>query len=309
MSLSTPVLFLTFNRPETTSRVFEQIARARPSTLLLVSDGPRPDREGERERVEATRALVQQVDWPCEVLTDFSDINMGCKDRIASALAWTFGLVEEAIVLEDDCLPDPSFFDYCEQLLDHYRDDRRVMAITGNNFQAGQSRTPHSYYFSKYFHCWGWATWRRAWESFDRELTSWPEFQATGALASSADSRPEEEYWDRIFTAQHEGKICSWAYPFQYSCWAQSGLTVTPNVNLVSNIGFGPDATHTTNDSPQANVPVQSIGELRHPPLVVRNKAADRYTFATCYQRPPRLRRLQRKIQRYVLSRPRRSAA
>jgi hypothetical protein len=310
MSLSTPVGFLIFNRPDVTQRVFREIARAQPETLLVVCDGPRTDRAGERERVDATRAIIDQVDWPCEVLTNFADENMGCKRRIGSGLAWIFSLCEEAIILEDDCLPEPSFFPFCQDLLARYRDDRRIVSISGNNFQNGLTRTQDSYYFSKYFHCWGWASWRRVWENFDLEMTSWPTFQAAGGLQSFADSEAEEQYWRRVLTMQHEGKISSWAYPWLYSCAAQGGLTATPDVNLVSNIGFGNDATHTTAESHLAAIATQPIEQhLRHPSLVVRNKEADRLTFRRCYQRPPRLSRLQRKIQRHVSSWRRRLAA
>lgn len=307
MSLTTPVGFLIFNRPDVTQRVFREIARAKPETLLVVCDGPRADRPGEREQVEATRAIINQVDWPCEVLTNYSEENLGCKARITSGLAWIFDQVEEAIILEDDCLPEPSFFPYCQELLARFRDDRRVVAINGNNFQSGRKRSQDSYYFSKYFHCWGWASWRRTWENFDPDLNSWPEFLASGCLQSVCDSREEEQYWEKILTAQHEGQINSWAYPWHYSCLAQNGLIATPEVNLISNIGFGEGATHTSDPGHLSCMTTEPLTDLEHPSLVVRNKEADQFCFKTAYQRPPRLRRLQRKIQRRLLSWTKRS--
>ncbi|MDP7268219.1 MAG: glycosyltransferase family 2 protein [Pirellulales bacterium] len=298
MPLKTPVGFLIYNRPKVTQRVFDEIARAKPEMLLVVCDGPRTDRTGEREQVMATRAIIDQVDWPCEVLTNFSSENMGCKRRITSGLAWIFQVVQEAIILEDDCLPEPTFFTFCQDLLKYYRDDQRVVSISGNNFQDKQLQSRYSYYFSKYFHCWGWASWRRVWENFDPEMVTWPDFSEADSLSTFSDSHAEKIYWQRVFGLQYEGQINSWAYPWLYSCWAQSGLTAIPDVNLVSNIGFGTDATHTTGDSHLANLPTGPLTSMNHPPLCVRNKEADQHCFKRCYQRPPRLRRLQLKIQK-----------
>ncbi len=309
MSLKTPVGFLIFNRPEITQRVFREIARAKPETLLVVCDGPRSNRTGEREKVLTTRAIINQVNWPCEVLTNFSDENMGCKRRITSGLAWIFKLVDEAIILEDDCLPDPTFFTFCRELLNYYRDDPRVVSISGNNFQDNQPRGGSSYYFSKYFHCWGWASWRRAWENFDPDMATWPSFCEADYLSALTDSPEEKSYWQRIFSLQYEGKINSWAYPWLYSCWTQSGLTAIPEVNLVSNLGFGADATHTTGESRLAERPTRALTSINHPPFFIRNKEADQYSFKRYYQRPPRLRRLQMKLQKYFFSQYHRPAA
>ena len=300
MAIQTPVGFLIFNRPDTTERVFQAIARAKPTELLVVCDGPRSNRPEERDQVAATRAIIDRVDWPCTVLKNYSDQNMGCKKRIVSGLKWIFQHVEEAIILEDDCLPEPSFFTFCENLLGRYRNDQRIVSISGNNFQNGKHRTDDSYYFSKYFHCWGWASWRRVWEHFDPDMIQWPDFSKAECLKTFADSREEESYWQRIFTLQHTGQIDSWAYPWLFSCWAQSGLTAIPAVNLASNIGFGLDATHTVGDSHLANLPTQPIENINHPSLVTRHKQADEFSFNHCYKRPPRLRRLQLKIQKRI---------
>lgn len=158
----TAIVFLIFNRPEETARTFAAIKAARPSTLLVVADGPRLDRAGEQELCARTRTVIDGVDWPCEVLRNFADANIGCGRRVSSGLDWAFSQVDEAVILEDDCLPDPSFFPYCDELLERYRTDERIMMVSGNNFQNGASRTWDSYYFSRLPHCWGWATWRRA---------------------------------------------------------------------------------------------------------------------------------------------------
>ena len=280
MALSTPVAFLIFKRPDTTEKVFEAIRQAQPRKLLVIADGARPDKPGESEKCAEARAIIDRVDWDCEVLKNYSDVNLGCKKRVSSGLDWVFSEVEEAIILEDDCLPHPSFFSYCENLLDYYRDDERIMAISGDNFQDGNQRTPYSYYFSKYNHCWGWATWRRAWKHWHFNPEKWIEFRDTGLIKFICDDSYEEKYWTQVFnTLFLEGKPNTWDYSWTFACWSQSGLTALPNVNLVSNIGFGSGGTHTFGDSPLANMAVEDIGEITHPPFVVRHIEGDLYTF------------------------------
>ena len=279
------VAFFIFNRPDTTLRVFKAIAVAQPERLLVVADGARPDKPGEADLVAQTRAIIDLVDWPCVVDTNFAVENLGCKPRVSSGLEWVFEKVEAAIILEDDCLPDPSFFGYCTQLLERYRDDDQVVAISGDNFQNGISRTDDSYYFSKYFHCWGWASWRRVVQQVDFKMESWPQFDQHDGLRDWADSEGELSYWQKMFALQHAGEINSWAYPFFYSCWERAGLTILPNVNLISNIGFDQDATHTTSaESDLANLPTFEIGELKHPSVVQRHSVADEYTFENVFK-------------------------
>lgn len=284
MPLETPVVLILFNRPDVTRRVLAEIAKARPRTLWVIADGPRPNRPGEKEKVAATRSLIeqfeQQLDRPCQVRRNFSEKNLGCKRRVATGLDWVFGACEQAIILEDDCLPSGDFFKFCQELLNRYHDDERIAVISGDNFQNGRSRTPHSYYFSKYFHCWGWASWRRVWKTFDADMKSWPSFRKRRDLKKWQDSAGEEAYWERIFGDTHAGKIDSWAFAWLYSCWRHDRLTILPDVNLVSNIGFGSDATHTSQgEHSYANLPTHPICPLNHPTEVSRNIEADRYTF------------------------------
>lgn len=180
--LSTAIAFCIFNRPDRTQQVFQAIREAQPSQLLVIADGPRSGHPNDLEDCQITRSIIDQVDWDCEVLTNFSDINLGCRQRISSGLDWVFEQVEEAIILEDDCLPDPSFFPYCQELLERYRDTPEVMMISGNNFQFGHNPVEHSYYFSHYGHVWGWATWRRAWQKYDNSLAQWPQLRNTNWL-------------------------------------------------------------------------------------------------------------------------------
>ena len=284
--METPVAFLIFNRPDTTKKVFEVIRQAQPPQLLVVADGPRSDRPGEAEQCQATRAIIDSVDWECEVLTNYSDVNLGCKARVSSGLNWVFGRVESAIILEDDCLPDPSFFLFCEKLLNYYREDERIMVISGDNFQFGRQRTDYSYYFSRYNHCWGWATWKRAWQHYDIELRLWQQIHDGNWLESILEKRQAVKYWKQVFQATYDETINSWAYRWTFSCWIQNGLTILPNVNLVSNIGFGTEGTHTTIDrNPFANLPTAKMRfPLQHPPYIIRDARADEFTQKTLFK-------------------------
>jgi hypothetical protein len=283
MALSTPVAFIIFNRPDTTDRVFQAIRQAQPQKLLVIADGPRADRPGEAEKCAATRAIVDRVDWECEVLTNYSDTNLGCKRRVSSGLDWVFSQVEEAIILEDDCLPAPSFFPFCQTLLEKYRDDDRVMMISGDSFQTADRKFEDSYYFSKYIHIWGWATWRRAWQHYDVEMSSWQDFRDRRLLNASCPDPIEAEYWLKIFDDVANGAVDTWDQQWVYTCWQQSGMSIMPAVNLISNIGFRDDATHTIGASPWAEMPVGSIHNIRHPPFVLKDQKADTYTFENVF--------------------------
>lgn len=274
--MRTPVAFFIFNRPDTTARVFEAIRQAGPSRLLIVADGPRANRPGEAEKCAAARAVVAGVDWPCEVSINFSDINLGCKRRISTGLGWVFENVEEAVILEDDCLPDQSFFRFCEELLDKFRGDRRVEMISGNNFQFGAGTMEESYYFSRRPHIWGWATWRRSWEHYDVDMKIWPKVRDEGWLDGVFPEKTLARYWRHIFDDVHSGRIDTWDYQFAFCCMLRGGLCVMPTVNLVSNIGFRDDATHTTKADKHAEIPTQSMQfPLKHADRVSRNVELD----------------------------------
>jgi hypothetical protein len=277
--LITPVAFLVFNRLDTAQLVFEEIRKARPPKLLIVADGPRADRPGEAEECQAVRATIDTVDWPCEVLKNYSDVNLGCKIRVSSGLDWVFGQVEEAIILEDDCLPHPSFFRFCEDLLERYRDDERIFMISGDNFQSGKMRTKGSYYFSRYTHIWGWASWRRAWKHYDVNMKLWPEMRDGGRLCKMLLEKKVISYWTNIFERVHKGEIDTWDYQWLFACWIQNGLSILPNVNLVSNIGFNMEATHTTRRGKFGTMRTgPMIFPLAHPSCVLRDAQADHYT-------------------------------
>jgi len=281
MSFTTPVGFIIFNRPDLTEQTFQAIAKAKPKTLLVAADGPRSNRPGEAEKCEQTRAVIQKVDWDCEVLTDFSEVNLGCGRRESSAFDWIFSQVEEAILLEDDTFPSPSFFSFCETMLERYRHDERIMHINGDN-SANQGRTQDSYYFSKYVHGWGWASWRRAWKHYDYQMKTWPDFRDEKLLQSLCEAQFEQKYWTEVFNQMYEDPqvIDTWYYQWLYACWSQNGLAITPNQNLISNIGFNrPDAAHTVGDSPRSKLAIEDLWEISHPPFVTRNWEADNHTL------------------------------
>ncbi len=244
--LTTPVAFLIFNRPDTTARVFEAIRQAKPPKLLVVADGPRPDRADDVEKCNAARAIIDGVDWDCEVLTNYSDVNLGCGKRVSTGITWVFKQFEEAIILEDDCLPHPDFFRFCEELLEKYRDDKRIMAIGGTNVIGEWKSSVQSYHFSYHGSIWGWASWRRAWCYFDLDMRLWANQEIRNRVRDViADNR---QYQKRaiVFESVYRKEIDTWDYQWIFARLVQSGLTVIPCVNLVSNLGFArEDATHT----------------------------------------------------------------
>jgi hypothetical protein len=292
--MRTPVVFIVFNRPEVTQRVFAEIARARPPKLLVIADGPRPDRKGEHEKCEAVRAIIDGVDWECEVLKNYSETNMGCARRPASGLRWAFEQVSEAIILEDDCLPHPSFFTFCEEMLERYRDDERVMHISGNNWCFGRQETSFGYSFSNYCLSWGWATWRRAFQHYDPHISIWPALRNTSWLSDLLGDPRAVKFWHRIFDRTHNNlnDVNTWDFQWLFACWANRGLSILPAVNVVANIGFGADATHTRKSSDKrAQLRAEEIAfPLMHPPCMIHDRRADQLIFeSTILPRPPKL--------------------
>lgn len=293
----TPVALFAFNRPAQTARVFEAIRAARPSHLLLVADGPRPDRPEDAGRCAEVRGILDGVDWPCTVERDFAPANLGCRRRVSSGIDWVFSRVPEAILLEDDCLPDPTFFPFCEELLARYRDDERVLMISGDDFRPGPPRPGASYRFSGYAHVWGWASWARAWRHYDVAMADWPEVRDGGGLTDLGDGFTEG-YWRHIFDRTHAGEIQTWDYQWLYAC-LRRGLCVVPEGNLVTNIGFGEGAAHHAEANHLANLPtVPMTFPLRHPDRVERDRAADREAFGRVFSPIPSLRnRLGRRLR------------
>lgn len=279
--LDVPVLLLLWRRPDTTRRLLESLRSAAPSRLYVAADGPRAGVAGEAEAVAQVRALVDEVvDWPCRIERRLAPRNQGCRDGVSAALDWFFAAEEAGIVLEDDCVPHPDFFGFCAAMLARHADDARVWVVTGDNFQRGQRRGDAAYYYSRYPHCWGWASWRRAWQHFDRTLAFWPAWRDSPAWPAFSPDPVERAYWTEIFDRVHDGRMTSsWAYPWTACVWHGGGLTVTPNANLVSNIGVGDAATHTVAGDDHFAPPAVALGPITHPARVARDDEADRFTF------------------------------
>jgi hypothetical protein len=286
-ALTTPVLLLIFSRPNTTQRVFDTIRQARPTRLYVAADGPRSGHPTDAERCAETRAVVQQVDWPCEVFTLFQENNLNCGLAPVTAMNWFFEHEQEGIILEDDCVPAPSFFLFCQELLARYRDDTRVMHIGGNNFGSEASQPPEpdapSYYFSTQRNSWGWATWRRAWQLYDYNLTDFQKVAASGELNDTFTGPLEKRYrlskMAGVLALPQPPDV--WDYQWEYTIARCKGLYIVPAVNLVGNIGFGNDSTHTHDSGDvMGAVPARDLAfPLRHPAQVIQDRKRDNRRF------------------------------
>ncbi len=283
------VVLLVFNRPELTERVLERVRDARPTTLLVVADGPRPDHPDDIQKCAKVRQLISsRLDWDVRLLTNYAEANMGLRQRVSSGLTWVFENVERAIILEDDCVPEPSFFPFCAELLERYADDTRIGAVTGDNYQLPSFTCEESYYFSKYPHCWGWATWRRAWKHFDRDMERWPALKESGFLRNLFDEH-HALFWETKLDRVYRREINSWAFPWTFSFWSQNMLSIIPKANLVTNVGFGEAGTNTKRvGSLMSELPTYPMEfPLRHPQNVVINYPADSFTQGHIYNRKP----------------------
>jgi hypothetical protein len=280
----TPILFLIFNRLEITQLVFEEIKKQKPKYLFIAADGARTDNLEDVQKCKMVRDLVLKgIDWDCEVTTLFRDQNLGCGVAVSEAITWFFENVEQGIILEDDCLPHASFFGFCEILLEKYKDDENVYGISGDNFQDGIQRGNASYFFSNYCYIWGWASWRRAWNSYDFNLNQLEVFKEK-QLIKKIDSRTVfKNYWFAILEKVANKEIDTWDYQWLFTVWNNGGVAVVPNVNLISNIGFGKDATHTTELRQSANMTTKDIYTITHPKAIKVDKIADRYASDTIF--------------------------
>lgn len=282
--LTTPVLFLVFNRPSTTKVVLEAIRKARPAKLYVAADGPRKHKEGETEKCAEVRAIVSAIDWDCEVKTLFREENLGCGRGVSGGITWFFENEPEGIILEDDCVPSESFFPYCTELLERYRHDHRIMEISGNNIRPDEfNNDEYSYSFSEHNGIWGWASWRRAWVLYDFEMKQWKKVKEQGYLKDKFNSVHERDYFDWVFERTYLFPHITWDYQWEFVKRINSGLTIVPRKNMVMNIGFGADATSTTSTDNKASQLKAHLMEfpLKHPPFVIPNKEADRAAFIT----------------------------
>lgn len=279
--LNTPVLLIIFNRPDTTRKVFERIRAQQPKQLFIAADGPRANRPNDLELTKQARAIADLVDWECELHTLYRDENLGCGPGPYTAIDWFFSHVDRGIILEDDCIASDSFFKYCDELLEKYKDDERIMMISGDNYGLGKKFTDDSYYFSQFTYIWGWATWRRAWQKYDYHLRGWEEFKKNKTLEKLFDNPEIINYFSAVLDEMVTNpKDDAWDFQWTFTVWREGGISINPAVNLISNVGFGDDATHTVEKMVVSDLRTGELEfPLKHPEKIEVNKAADNFTF------------------------------
>jgi hypothetical protein len=302
-SLDLPVVLFVFNRPHLTNLAFERLRAVRPKTLLVVADGPRRNQPRDPMLCSEVRQIVERVDWPCELLKEYSDENLGCGPRVSSGMDWAFRTVEEAAILEDDCQPEPGFYRFCQEMLERYRDEPHVMQVCGSNFLFGRARPRASYYFSRYPICWGWATWRRAWSHFDFDMKKWRVEANQHEYLSQFDDPKERAFWKESWDRMCAGLGNTWDYQWVFACMAARGLSIVPAVNLVRNVGFGVDATHTRSRLMALTPPTGRLDfPLVHPATIERDETADRVAAQRLFQKRGLLEKVAEGIRRKALS-------
>lgn len=301
-ALKTSVVLIIFNRPEVTARVFAAIRVARPPRLFLIADGPRPNVPSDTVRCAAAREVVAQIDWPCQVRRKFAESNLGLRRNVSEGLDWVFEQTGEAIILEDDCLPDPSFFRFCDELLERYRDDTTVGMICGTNLAPGQTALDEaSYYFSRYCYVWGWATWRRAWRCYDREMAEWPSLGKNGWLKEKVGTSTAVNFWRCHFDdsyEQHPDGLNTWDIQLVFAFWRYQLHSIVARENLITNLGVGADATHTKRPLRHAEQSSSSLEfPLRHPPRQTVHVKADRHVQREVFEAATTWQRIYWKLQ------------
>lgn len=277
----TPTLLIIFNRSDTALQVINQLRLAAINKLYIYCDGAREEKAGEFKILkEVQQTLIANIDWPCTLVTNFKEKNEGPRLAIGHAINWFFENEEEGIILEHDCVPSPSFFTYCETLLKHYRDDERIMHISGDNFQFGKTIGDGSYYFSKITHIWGFATWKRAWKYYDVDMKLYPEFKKENRINDIVFHKRSVKFWNEIFEKTYQKKLQTWDYQWNFAMWCQNGLSILPNKNLVSNVGFDKMALNTVNPNHKlAAMKTFELIEMIHPKFIVAHVEPDESTI------------------------------
>lgn len=301
---TTPVAIIVFKRLDATQRMFSTVRAARPQQLFIIADGWR--NELEKEKCLAVREYIEKtIDWPCTVYKDYAEQNLGCKMRVVTGLNWVFSQVEEAIIIEDDCVPDQSFFPFCQQLLEKYRHNPRIMQIAGLNLQQKNEKFDsrnESYYFSDLGEIWGWATWRRAWALYDVSIAEWPKAKAGHMLSRHFKSPAIIDYWEHLFDEIYEARnnvrqFDAWAAQWVFARFMANGITAVSTTNLIQNFGDDEDATRQKGTKPGSHYrrPVLQVTfPLRHPTNIEVNEQADKFTLHDSF-------RIKRKIREKIL--------
>lgn len=288
MAFKTPILLLTFTRLDTTIKVFERIKEQKPKYLFIASDGPRADKPEDAIKINVVQKyILSRIDWDCEIKTLFREQNLGCGLAVSGAITWFFEQVEEGIILEDDCLPHQDFFSFCEETLTRYKADKHIWEISGTNLQGGVKRGDGSYYFSNYGGIWGWATWARAWKHYDFDLKNNDTFTKDNHIQRIFQDKKQQRFW--MNTLKNAKDIDTWDYQWLMTIWANNGLSIIPNVNLVENIGFSAAGTHTKDEPKWYRALTKGngkLGEMSHPDTIAVNTEADNFFYYNCFKVP-----------------------
>ncbi len=293
-----PILLIWFNRPQHASRVLERLRACRPTQLYIAIDGPRLNHFTDAQNVAQCLQLIDTIDWPCMVKCLVREKNLGCKYGVSSAIDWFFEQVECGIILEDDCLPDTTFFSFCTELLQRYSNDYSIMHISGSNLVQQNRWSSDSYIFTTICHIWGWATWRRAWKLYDVTMTTFLQEDKKGKPYDVVHNESSARFWQKGFQQTYSGQIDTWDYQWVYAIWLNKGLCILPDRNLVQNIGFDAQATHTVKDSsPYANLPTSPITKIIHPKAVAECVDASYWLHKTLYQLPSWPERFKGKLR------------
>ncbi|MBS6396182.1 MAG: hypothetical protein KH452_03365 [Clostridiales bacterium] len=293
-----PVAVIVFNRVELAKKMLKCLEKIQPEQLFVISDGAREHVSGEKEKVEKVRALFEEIPWPCKVYKNYADQNMGCDNRVPSGIDWVFGQVEQAVILEDDCIPSDDFFRYSENMLERYKDNHSVMMIAGSNYMQNY-KMRDCCCFSARVYTWGWATWKRAWECYNEDEEVWKQIKKDGTLAQIYPFRIRHFVKKELDYYYERGK-CPWDYLWWVSCMRYQGLCAVPSVNLISNQGFGEDATHTQDQGSYDGQTYSMEFPLKYPARVERDHQIDKYDWEI--NRPWLIVRAMRKLMRIVKS-------
>ncbi len=277
-----PLLLLLFNRPKETEILINRLRKIKPEKIYISQDGPRINFLEDQVLCKEVRNVIQKINWKCEIKTRYLKFNLGCRSSVSSAIDWFFNFEDDGIILEDDCIPSKSFFNFCAQMLNKFKNSENIFTISGSNFQKDNFVGEGDYYFSKYAHCWGWATWRRAWKYYDDNMKFWSKLKNSETWTKLHPNKYEKKYWSKIFNLVYSKKIDSWAYVWLASIWYLNGKSIIPNKNLIINIGFNEKATNTVSSSniDLVNLNFQEMSDiLSHPKEVKINTKADNFVF------------------------------
>jgi hypothetical protein len=298
-----PVLLIIFNRPDTTQKVFNEIRKAKPDKLYISADGPRPGNIDDEVECKLAREIIKQVDWPCQLHIRLLEKNLGCGPGPVSAISWVFENEDSAIILEDDFVPAQPFFSYCDELLERYKNDTRIWIISGDQYNEEAVKTPHSYFFSRYGHGQGWATWKRCWISMDMSLSKYPLIIAQDLYKAAFRTDKETAFFQKkIERIYHDDALKShmWDFQFGFAITSNGGLSIVPKKNLVTNIGYL--GTHSKTKNQFHDRPVdENFKIISHPDFILCDVNYDTWHFKHYWNKKTSiLKRLMRKIHKIV---------